>query len=92
MPKLSESAHELVDEAGPGPASKLTCACVHAIDILLIYSIYHIMLHSLTGYTSIGSSSGVSASASEDLRGPVRPPPDELVPDVPVPARERGGV
>lgn len=47
------------------------------------------MLHSLTGYTSIGSSSGVSASASEDLRGPVRPPPDELVPDVPVPARER---
>lgn len=37
VPKLSESAHELVDEAGPGPASKLTCACVHAIDILLIY-------------------------------------------------------
>lgn len=71
------------------------CVCIYYICTLsihvYIYRIYRIMLHSLTGYTSIGSSSGVSASASEDFRGPVRPPPDELVPDVPVPAREREG-
>lgn len=89
--KRGETASAEIVRNGPNcccwPASKLMCVPAHSyIYTLYIHIHIHIYIASLTGYTSIGSSSGVSASASEDLRGPVRPPPDELVPEVPVPA------